>query len=178
MSEVNIAKLMYYINAVNTCINIKVDSKFLSYLNADRLTEQEKVDVVALAAHYRPNVMKNLTFFEVGNDQISSKLNRFVALNDPYVRDELQLSSAVVFDNTKLKLRKVMLHTSEFFSDFFEIPFEAEEWRISSTSHTVSYLLVYRTIINILFCRLFKLIVSLTSIIDITIMLAVMLPFG
>jgi len=132
--EDNIAKLMYYINAVHNCVDIKISDRLMSYRNVDDLTEQDKRDVVAFVHRYRPSALRNVIFFEVDDRSymLPTTTNNFLDFQDPVVIGSFNLpSNLVMVDGVQHIIRRVMIFKRVWMSDFFIEPFEAEKWRIN-----------------------------------------------
>lgn len=144
----NIARLMYYLNSVNNCVDIQIDDRLMNFRNFHLLTELEKRDVVTCAHRYRPGALGGIIFFEVENSSylLTDTSNNFLALDDPVVIGSFNLNSnVVVVDGVQSIIRRVMIFKRAWMASYYSIPFDEEKWRIGLGPQPVTVVGVRRT---------------------------------
>jgi hypothetical protein len=131
--EDNIAKLMYFLNAVHNCVDVAFDDRLINYRYYYDLSDEERREVVTFAHRYRPAALRNVIFYEVDDTSymLTTTSNRFLELNDPVVIGSFNLPSNVVLvDGVQHVIRRVMIYKRVWAREFFMDPFEGEKWRI------------------------------------------------
>lgn len=137
----SMAKLMYYLRCIKTCVDLEISSRLIDYMNHQLLTELEKRDVVIYAHRYRPGVLRNIILFEV--DDHSSLLprsaNNFIAIDDPVVAEHFTVASNdITVDGRDYPIKKLLIFKYSWLHDFFSVPFAEENWRIGLSPKPVS----------------------------------------
>lgn len=139
----SMAKLMYYLRCVKTCVDLEISSRLIDYRNHQILTELEKRDVVTFAHRYRPDVLRNLIFFEVDerSSLLPSSANNFLSVDDPVVAEHFTLAcNEITVDGVEYPIKKLLVFKYCWLHDFFSVPFAEENWRIGLSPKPVSYL--------------------------------------
>jgi hypothetical protein len=135
----DIARLMYYLSCVQKCINININPKLVDYKHYTSLTETEQRDVVRFANKFIFNVLLNVIFFDVDEDDENVFLrgaNAFIDYDDPVMHGGRfkAPSNEVKIDGDTYTVTKVMVFKYSWMHDYFVIPFSHEQWRIESVS--------------------------------------------
>lgn len=68
----NIARLMYYLHCVNSCIpGFEIPERLRRYQNYYLLSDDDRANVVAHALLLKPEILNNEVFFLVGDNDMS-----------------------------------------------------------------------------------------------------------
>lgn len=140
----SMAKLMYYLRCIKTCVDLEIGSRLIDYMNHQLLTELERRDVVVFAHRYRPGVLRNVVLFEVDDHSplLPRSANTFLAVDDPMVAEHFTpASNDISVDGVEYPIKKLLIFKYSWLHDYFSVPFSEENWRIGLSPKPVSAIL-------------------------------------
>jgi len=147
----HIAKLMYYLNSIHTCADLVISSRLLDFRNHSFLSEVERRDVVIYAHRYRPSVLNGILFFQVPSDSylLPHSANNFLELDDATVISSFNLpSNVIIVDGAQHIVKRVMIYKFSWINDYFDVPYEHENWRIGLSPKPGKYVGTVTTTTN------------------------------
>jgi hypothetical protein len=140
----NIARLMYYLRSVSSCLDnmVKKLCEGLSFDPTDysaysSLSEDEKKVVVVLAGLLNPEVMmENKVFIPVpaGSSCLNGSSNEFYEITQAksvLAAVPLGENSAVVINGKSINIQSIMVTTESWLRNNWINPMQSESWRVT-----------------------------------------------
>mmetsp|Transcript_3898 Transcript_3898/g.5462 ORF Transcript_3898/g.5462 Transcript_3898/m.5462 type:complete len:395 (-) Transcript_3898:17-1201(-) len=132
-----IAKLMYYLSCVDSCVEDLIPSELTNYSNYSRLSEEEKILVVTMAILVSPDLLVGKVFFPVnaGSDVLNGTSNEFYEISQAKQLIglvKLSTIASLVVDGKSVSVMKIMCLTQGWLMANYVEPLKAELWRVEA----------------------------------------------
>eukprot|EP00339_Tiarina_fusa_P015418 CAMPEP_0117060274 /NCGR_PEP_ID=MMETSP0472-20121206/41890_1 /TAXON_ID=693140 ORGANISM="Tiarina fusus, Strain LIS" /NCGR_SAMPLE_ID=MMETSP0472 /ASSEMBLY_ACC=CAM_ASM_000603 /LENGTH=208 /DNA_ID=CAMNT_0004778351 /DNA_START=28 /DNA_END=651 /DNA_ORIENTATION=+ len=130
-----IAKLMYYLRCVNTCVDA-LKGDVTDYNRYRYLSQAEKAAVVALAAVLSPDELLGTCFFlvEAGSPILNGTSNEFYEIEraTDILGGAVGNGGVVIVEGRQVRVQKIMVHNRRWLDNNFLNPFKSEAYRLQA----------------------------------------------
>jgi len=135
IAEDNIAKLMYYLNSMHTCLGGDViPDQFTDHRKYYSLSNDEKTAVVALSVLLSPDLLLGKVIFPVdnGNPLLNGCNNEFYDLTEAkrLLAGAATAEGVIIMEGKTVNVTKIMVFTTNWLTKFFLNPLKGEAWRV------------------------------------------------
>jgi len=135
IAEDNIAKLMYYLNSMHTCLGGDViPDQFTDHRKYYSLSNDEKTAVVALSVLLSPDLLMGKVIFPVenGNPILNGSNNEFYDLTEAkrLLAGAATAEGIIIMEGKTVNVTKIMVFTANWLTKFFLNPLKGEAWRV------------------------------------------------
>lgn len=128
----SIAKLMYYLNAVNSCLGSSLSEALTDYANHWSLDEAGKAAVVVAAAVLSPDELFKANVFipvQLGHNALNGRTNEFYKITSVQSVVGVDVDADVIVGGEQRHISDVMLVTDQWLRKHWEVPIAEEAWR-------------------------------------------------
>jgi len=139
-----IAKLMYYLSCVNSCL-VKngqklLDQRHTAYWEYTKLSPDEQALIVLLAALLSPDELIDVCFFVVPKDSscLGGSANEFLEITKATTvlgAARVSQNKVALFKGEEVKSTKLMVCTESWIKSYFVDPFTSEAHRLHALQH-------------------------------------------
>jgi len=135
IAEDNIAKLMYYLNSMHTCLGGEIiPDQFTDHRRYYSLSNDEKTAVVALSVLLSPDLLLGKVIFPVdnGNPLLNGSNNEFYDLTEAkrLLAGAATAEGIIIMEGKTVNVTKIMVFTTNWLTKFFLNPLKGEAWRV------------------------------------------------
>jgi len=134
----NIAKLMYYLSSLSSCLEGFIPSQYTDYNNYLNLNNAQKTEVVALAVLLSPDILMDKVIFAVdmGNPILKGKTNTFLKITNAQtvMAAATNLRETIVIGEKSVQVASILVFTQSWFQKNYLDPLVAESYRLNSSN--------------------------------------------
>jgi len=132
----NIARLMYYLDCVDSCLVDFVPSKYIQWNNYNSLSGDEKALIVAMAAILSPDILIGKVFIPVesGNQLLNGRSNEFYSVTQGSQLISTYFDTVILIEGKSVNVTKLMVFTENWFDKYYINPIKAELWRLQTSN--------------------------------------------
>jgi len=130
----NIAKLMYYLSTLSSCLDHMIPDDYTSYTTYYNLSYQDKVEVVTLAILLSPDLLMGKVIFpvEAGDPILNGLQNNFYKITSAktVVAAATNLVETIVIGEKSISVSSIMVFTLTWLENNYINPILAEKRRL------------------------------------------------
>jgi len=131
----NIARLMYYLDCVDTCLEGAVPDIYCNYQNCFAMNDDDKVNIVALCAILAPEELLDKIIFDVPLHDASLKgsANRIYKVEEAstvLTQYGFGRFTAISVEGRDVSVCNILMCCEDWLIQHFDDPMRAEAWRL------------------------------------------------
>jgi len=136
----NIAKLMYYLSSLSSCLEGFIPTQYTDYSNFDSLSNAEKKEVVTLAALLSPDILLDKVIFgvEANNPILNGSANTFLKITNAktVMAAATNLRDTIIIGEKNVNVGKILIFTQNWIKRYYLDPLVAESYRLNPSNIT------------------------------------------
>jgi len=136
----NIAKLMYYLSSLSSCLEGFIPTQYTDYSNFDGLSNAEKKEVVTLAALLSPDILLDKVIFGVdaNNPILNGSANTFLKITNAQtvMAAATNLRETIIIGEKNVNVGKILIFTQNWIKKNYLDPLVAESYRLNASNQT------------------------------------------
>lgn len=133
-----IAKLMYYLSCMSSCLEDFIPREFTDYKNYYSLSEDMKAAIVALAILLKPEHIVGKVVFVVppGNPLLNGYTNEFYKITEAtqVLAGTATVQGTIIIEGRNVSISKIMVCTENWYHENLINPLKSELWRLEKAS--------------------------------------------
>jgi len=136
----DVARLMYYLDGVNYCLNRYLDNKYTDFSNYHSRTAEERQTIVACCILLSPDLLRDKVMF-VTNDTVALNggQSRYLEISEAtqVLAGSFTAEQSIVIEGKTVNINKIMLCTEAWLRNNYYSRLESQVWRINDPYRNV-----------------------------------------